>query len=63
MNNNQLDFYRNQINPNQKSQINILMRRDIREVSFEVDNNFLNTQFNESIKVKDTTIMDELKKI
>ena len=46
INNNQLDFYHNQINPNQNSQANIVMRRDIREVSFEVDEDFLNSQFN-----------------
>ena len=46
INNNQLDFYHNQINPNQNSQANIVMRRDIRQVSFEVDEDFLNSQFN-----------------
>ena len=46
MNNNQLDFYHNRINPNQNSQANIVMRRDIRQVSFEVDKNFLETLFN-----------------
>ena len=46
INNNQLDFYHNQINPNQNSQANIVMRRDIRQVSFEVDKNFLETLFN-----------------
>ena len=46
INNNQLDFYHNQINPNQNSQANIVMRRDIRQVSFEVDKNFLETSFN-----------------
>ena len=46
MNNNQLDFYHNQINSNKNNLANILMRRDIREVSFKVDENFLNSQFN-----------------
>ena len=46
MNNNQLDFYHNQINQNQISQANIVMKRDIRQVSFEVDKNFLETSFN-----------------
>ena len=46
LNNNQLDFYHNQINQNQNNQSNIVMRRDIRQVSFEVDENFLQTSFN-----------------
>ena len=46
MNNDQLDFYHNQINQNQNSQANIVMKRDIRQVSFEVDKNFLETSFN-----------------
>ena len=44
--NNQLDFYHNQINPNQNSQANIVMRHDIRQVSFVVGEDFLNSQFN-----------------
>ena len=46
INNNQLDFYHNQINPNQNSQANIVMRHDIRQVSFVVGEDFLNSQFN-----------------
>ena len=46
MNNDQLDFYHNQINQNQNSQANIVMKRDIRQVSFELDKNFLESSFN-----------------
>ena len=46
INNNQLDFFFFFINKNQNSQLNIVMRRDIRQVSFEVDKNFLETLFN-----------------
>ena len=41
LNNNQIDFYRNQILQNQDNQANIVLRQDKREVSFEVDKNFL----------------------
>ena len=44
--NNQLDFYQNQIQPNQNNQANVVMRQDRREVSFEVDQNFLQSSFN-----------------
>ena len=45
-NNNQLDFYHNQIKQNQNNQANIFMRHDRRDVSFVVDKNFLETTFN-----------------
>ena len=46
LNNNQLDFYRNQISQNPNDQSNTLMRQDRREVSFVVDKNFLESSFN-----------------
>ena len=46
LNNKKLDFYRNQINPNQNNQEKIFMRNDRREVSFIVDKNFLESTFN-----------------
>ena len=46
LNNNQLDFYRNQIQQNQVNQANIVMRLDRREVSFEIDQNFLQSSLN-----------------
>ena len=50
LNNNQLDFYQNQINPNQNNQASIHLRRDIRQVSFEVDENFLQSSFNKFLQ-------------
>ena len=46
LNNNQLDFYHNQINQNQNNQANIFLRHDRREVSFVIDKNFLESSFN-----------------
>ena len=46
LNNNQLDFYKNQIYPNQNNQANIVLKQDRREVSFQVDENFLQSSFN-----------------
>ena len=46
LNNNQLDFYNNQIYPKQNNQANILLKQDRREVSFQVDKNFLESSFN-----------------
>ena len=46
LNNNQLDFYHNQIYQNQNNRANIRLRQDRREVSFQVDENFLQFSFN-----------------
>ena len=46
LNNNQLDFYKNQIYPKQNNQANIVLKQDRREVSFQVDKNFLESSFN-----------------
>ena len=46
LNNNQLDFYNNQIYPKQNNQANIVLKQDRREVSFQVDDNFLQSSFN-----------------
>ena len=46
LNNNQLDFYQNQIYHNPNNQANIVLKQDRREVSFKVDQNFLQSSFN-----------------
>ena len=46
LNSNQLDFYHNQIFQNQNNQANIVLKQDRREVSFKVDENFLEFSFN-----------------
>ena len=46
LNDDQLDFCRNQMNPNQNGRANIFLRQDRREISFIVDKNFLETSFN-----------------
>ena len=50
LNNNQLDFYHNQINQNQNNQANISLRQDRREVSFVVDQNFLQSSLNKFLE-------------
>ena len=42
-NNNQIVFYRNQIGQNQDNQPNMMLRQERKEVSFHVDQNFLNS--------------------
>ena len=44
--NNQIDFYQNQISSNQSSQPNIRLRQERREVSFEIDQKFLQSSLN-----------------
>ena len=46
LNNNQLDFYNNQIYPKQNNQANIVLKQDRREVYFQVDKDFLQSSFN-----------------
>ena len=46
LNDNQIDFYQNQILQNQDNQANIVLRQDRREVSFEIDRNFLQPSLN-----------------
>ena len=46
LNKNQPDFYHNQIYQNQNNQANIVLKQDRREVSFQVDKNFLESSFN-----------------
>ena len=50
--NNQLDFYRNQIPSNQENQANIMMRQDRREISFKIDQNFLQSSLNKFLEEK-----------
>ena len=49
-NNNELVFYRNQIPQNQNNQANIMLRQEKREVSFKVDQNFLESSLNKFLE-------------
>ena len=46
LNNNQFEFYKNQIQQIQNNQSNIMIRQDKKEVYFQVENNFLKSSFN-----------------
>ena len=52
LNNNQIDFYQNQIPQNQGNLTNITLRQERKEASFEVDNNFLQSSFNKFLEQK-----------
>ena len=46
LNNDQIDFYRNQISQNQSNRPNMVLRQERREASFEIDKNFLESSLN-----------------
>ena len=52
LNNNQIDFYQNQMPQNQGNLTNITLRQERKEASFEVDNNFLQSSFNKFLEQK-----------
>ena len=48
--NNQLVYYQNQISQDQSNQANIMLRLDRREVSFNIDQNFLQSSLNKFLE-------------
>ena len=50
LNNNEIDFYRNQIPQNQGNLTNIVLKQERKEACFEVDQNFLQSSFNKFLE-------------
>ena len=67
LNNNEIDFYRNQIPPNQGNLTNVVLRQERKEASFEVGQNFLESSFNKFLEQKfqqiQTQVPDQLQNV
>ena len=50
LNNDKIDFYRNQISQNQSNRPNMVLRQERREASFAIDKNFLESSLNKFLE-------------